>query len=65
MTQLEFWQENADRVFATVPLRQQGAVPATGDIVYVPEEKDTGAYAYARVICRRFYDLVQSQVTGD
>jgi hypothetical protein len=55
MTQIEFWQENGDRVFATVAMSDQSAVPGIGDLVYVPEKEDAGGYAYAKVVCRRFY----------
>jgi len=55
MTQVEFWQEKADRVFANVQARDQSTVPSVGDFVYVPDEKESGVYAYVKVICRRFY----------
>jgi hypothetical protein len=63
MTQIEFWQENADRIFANVPLRDRSAVPHVGDLVYVPDQKDSGAYAYAKVVCRRFYYSQQGELT--
>ena len=55
MTQIEFWQESADRVFATVSLQDHGAVPGVGDLVYVPDQNDGGTYAYAKVVRRSFY----------
>jgi hypothetical protein len=55
MTQLEFWQEKADRVFANIPVRDQGMIPCVGDLVYVPDEKDSGVYVYVKIVCRRFY----------
>jgi hypothetical protein len=55
MTQVEFWQEKADRVFANVEARDQGTIPSVGDFVYVPDERESGVYAYVKVTCRRFY----------
>ena len=55
MTQLEFWQEKSDRVFAHITVRDQTAIPNVGDHVYVPDSKDSGVYAYAKVVCRQFY----------
>ena len=34
MTQLEFWDEQTDRVFANIAVREQCAVPVVGDLVY-------------------------------
>jgi len=55
MTQLEFWQEKGDRVFARLTARDQNAVPNVGDHVYVPDSTDSGVYAYAKVVYRQFY----------
>ena len=63
MTQIEFWQENANRVLATVPMREQSTVPSAGDLVYVPDERDSGTYAYAKVIGRRFYYSQAGELT--
>ena len=63
MTQIEFWQEKVDRVFAVVALRDQGAVPGIGDVVYVPEQDDGAKYAYAKVVGRRFYYSQTSDLT--
>jgi len=63
MTQVEFWQEKADRVFANVQARDQSTVPSVGDFVYVPDEKESGVYAYVKVICRRFYYSQRGDLT--
>jgi hypothetical protein len=63
MTQLEFWQEKIDRVFANVPVRDQSAIPSVGDFVYVPDEKDSGVYAHVKVVCRRFYYSQEGDLT--
>lgn len=63
MTQLEFWQENADRVFANIPVRDQNAVPCVGDLVYVPDAKDSGVYVYVKIVCRRFYYSQSGELT--
>jgi hypothetical protein len=55
MSQLEFWNEKADRVVANIPVRDQATVPSVGDLVYVPDEKDSGVYAFVKVVSRRFY----------
>jgi hypothetical protein len=55
MTQLEFWQEKTDRVFAQITVRDEAAIPNVGDHVYVPDAHDSGVYAYAKVVCRQFY----------
>jgi hypothetical protein len=63
MTQLEFWNEQADRVIANIPVRDSGTVPLPGDLVYVPDEKDSGVYAYVKVMCRRFYYSQTGELT--
>ena len=63
MTQLEFWHEQTDRVFANISVREQCPVPGVGDLVYVPDEKDSGVYAYAKVLCRRFYYSQAGELT--
>jgi hypothetical protein len=55
MTQLEFCQEKSDHVFAHITARDQTAIPTVGDHVYVPDSKNTGVYAYAKVVSRQFY----------
>ena len=55
MTQLEFWDQKADGVVANIRLREPGILPSVGDLVYVPDEKDSGVYAYVKVLYRRFY----------
>jgi hypothetical protein len=63
MTQLEFWHEQADRVVANITVRDQWAVPSVGDLVYVPDEKDSGVYAYIKVLGRRFYYSQSGELT--
>ncbi len=63
MTQLEFWDEQTDRVFANIAVREQCAVPVVGDLVYIPDEKDSGVYAYVKVLCRRFYYSQAGELT--
>jgi hypothetical protein len=63
MTQLEFWHEKADRVVANIPVRDQCTVPSVGDLVYVPDEKDSGVYAYGKVESRRFYYSQSGELT--
>jgi hypothetical protein len=63
MTQVEFWQEKADRVFANIQVGDQGTIPIVGDLVYVPDEIDSGVYVYVKVICRRFYYSQQGDLT--
>jgi len=63
MTQVEFWQEKADRVFANLQVSDQGTIPGVGDLVYIPDEKDSGVYAYVKVICRRFYYSQRGDLT--
>jgi hypothetical protein len=63
MTQLEFWQEKAGRAIANVPLHDVAAIPAVGDLVYIPDVKDSGVYAYVEVRSRRFYYSQQGELT--
>jgi hypothetical protein len=63
MTQLEFWHEKADRVVANISVREQGTVPCVGDLVYVPDVKDSGVYAYVKVLSRRFYYSQAGELT--
>ena len=63
MTQLEFWHEKADQVFANIPVRDQCAVPSVGDLVYVPDETDSGVYLYVKVVGRRFYYSQSGELT--
>ena len=63
MTQLEFWHEQANRVVATISLRDSGAVPCAGDLVYVPDENDSGVYVFVKVTSRRFYYSQEGELT--
>jgi len=63
MTQVEFWQEKADRVFANIQVSDQGTIPSVGDLVYIPDEKDSGVYAYVKVVSRRFYYSQRGDLT--
>jgi hypothetical protein len=63
MTQLEFWQEKANQVLANIPVRDQSAIPCVGDLVYVPDDKDSGVYAYVKVASRRFYYSQAGELT--
>jgi hypothetical protein len=63
MAQLEFWHEQADRVVANIAVRDPGTVPSVGDLVYVPDEKDSGVYAYVKVLSRRFYYSQAGELT--
>jgi hypothetical protein len=63
MTQVEFWQEKADLVFATIQVSDQGTIPGVGDLVYIPDEKDSGVYAYVKVSSRRFYYSQRGDLT--
>ena len=64
MTQLEFWgKKRQGQVLANIPVRDQSTVPSVGDLVYVPDEKDSGIYAYVKVVCRRFYYSQAGELT--
>ncbi len=63
MTQLEFWQEKAGRAIANVSVSEVTAIPAVGDVVYIPDAKDSGVYAYVEVRGRRFYYSQQGELT--
>jgi len=63
MTQVEFWQEKADHVFATIQVSDQSTIPAAGDLIYIPDETDSGIYAYVKVSCRRFYYSQRGDLT--
>lgn len=63
MAQLEFWHEKNNQVFANLPIREQCPVPSVGDLVYVPDEKDSGVYVYVKVLGRRFYYSQTGELT--
>ena len=63
MTQLEFWHEQADRVFANIAVRDQCTIPSVGDLVYVPDEKDSGVYVHVKVASRHFYYSQAGELT--
>jgi hypothetical protein len=44
-------------------VRDECTVPTVGDFVYVPDEKDSGVYAYGKVVSRRFYYSQAGELT--
>jgi hypothetical protein len=55
MVELDFWDERRGATIARVPAREPGALPASGDVVYIPDAEQSGIYLHIRVNSRQFY----------
>ncbi len=55
MVELDFWDERRGATIARVPAREAAALPASGDVVYIPDADQSGVYLHIRVNSRQFY----------
>lgn len=55
MVELDFWDERRGVTVARVPARELATIPAPGDVVYIPDEDQSGVYLHVRVTSRQFY----------
>ena len=55
MVELDFWDEQRAATIARVPARDAAAIPASGDVVYIPDGDQSGIYVHVRVSSRQFY----------
>jgi hypothetical protein len=55
MVELEFWDERRGATIAHVPARDPAAIPASGDVVYIPDGDQSGVYLHIRVNSRQYY----------
>lgn len=55
MVELDFWDEKRGITIARVPARDATAIPASGDVVYIPDAEQSGIYLHIRVNSRQFY----------
>lgn len=55
MVELDFWDERRAATIARVPARDAAAIPAAGDVVYIPDAEQSGVYLHVRVGSRQFY----------
>jgi hypothetical protein len=55
MVELDFWDERRSATIARVPARELAALPASGDVVYIPDADQSGVYLHIRVNSRQFY----------
>ena len=55
MVELDFWDEKRAITLARVPARDAATIPATGDVVYIPDGDQSGVYLHLRVGSRQFY----------
>jgi hypothetical protein len=53
--QLEFYREKDGPKIATVQSGDPGVIPGVWDVVYVPDDEDSGVYVHLRVSGRQFY----------
>jgi hypothetical protein len=55
MVELDFWDERRGVTVARVPAREPVAIPVPGDVIYIPDEEQSGVYLHIRVTSRQFY----------
>ena len=55
MVELDFWDERRGATIARVPAHEPEAIPASGDVVYIPDADQTGVYLHIRVNSRQLY----------
>ena len=55
MVELDFWDERRAITLARVPARDAVTVPASGDVVYIPDGDQSGVYLHLRINSRQFY----------
>jgi hypothetical protein len=55
MVELDYWDELRGVTLARVPARDQVMIPASGDVVYIPDADQSGVYLHIRVNSRQFY----------
>lgn len=55
MVELDFWEERRAITLARVPARDAAAIPASGDVVYIPDGDQSGVYLHLRISSRQFY----------
>jgi hypothetical protein len=55
MVELDYWDEQRGVSLSRVPARDPATIPASGDVVYIPDGDQTGVYLHIRVNSRQFY----------
>jgi hypothetical protein len=55
MVELDFWDERRAITLARIPARDAASIPASGDVVYIPDGDQSGVYLHVRVSSRQFY----------
>ncbi len=55
MIELDYWDERRGATIARVSARDPATIPVAGDIVYIPEEEQSGVYVHLKVSSRFFY----------
>jgi hypothetical protein len=55
MVELDFWDERRAATLAHFPARDATTIPSSGDVVYIPDDDQSGVYLNVRVNSRQFY----------
>ncbi len=55
MVELEYWDEQHKATIARVSARDLAMIPGAGDLVYIPDDEESGVYRHLRVSSRHFY----------
>ncbi len=55
MVELDFWDEQRAATIARVPARDLAVIPVAGDLIYIPDQEESGVYRHLRIRSRHFY----------
>ncbi len=55
MVELEFWDERRGVTVARVSAHDLAMIPGAGDLVYIPDDEESGVYRHLRITSRHFY----------
>jgi hypothetical protein len=55
MVELEFWDERRGVTVARVSARDLMMIPGAGDVVYIPDNEESGVYRHLKILSRHYY----------
>jgi hypothetical protein len=55
MVELDFWDERRGMTIARVSAHDPATIPTAGDVVYIPDDEQSGIYLHIKVTSRQFY----------
>jgi len=55
MVELDFWDERRGVTVARVSARDLAMIPGVGDLIYIPDNEESGVYRHLKILSRHFY----------